>query len=372
VVTSPGQHVLVICDQPATVAQQLSDVLVLPLMPVVTADNVAAAWRKAQRAVSETGPMQRIAIPDLDEQSDDTRLMRRKLELVEGLMAEPEQTVLLLTSMSKRALTSCVRDSWKWSHERSSKLLAQLTVVDTRSAADTGGEASSLDAARAWWRQLADLLRERAKGLRESWKGAYGSRDWRTELLDSEAAAYQPIEPFCRDLRDTPAFKTHSLTRDQILEELEERAGSIFRNLWQTCDKDERIILEHVAQHGLASAASRRVVRRLLARGLLRKDPQLRLMNRSFRRFVLESERRQEVVVLERESGPSLWDHLRTPLGTAAVIAAAFLAATQREAFNATLTMAAGVTTALPMLVKFTTLVAQFAGKPPADGKANV
>jgi hypothetical protein len=156
---------------------------------------------------------------------------------------------------------------------------------------------------------------------------------------------------------------------DQILEELEERAGSIYRNVWQSCDESERVVLEHVAQHGLTSTTSRRAVRRLLARGLLRKDPELRLMNRSFRRFVLEEERQREVVILESQAGPSLWDRLRLPLGAGALIGVTFLAATQREAFNATLTVATGLTGLVPVLMKFTNLLSQFTAK--GDSKMN-
>jgi hypothetical protein len=161
------------------------------------------------------------------------------------------------------------------------------------------------------------------------------------------------------------------MSEDQLLEELEERAGSIYRNVWHSCDQDERVVLEHVAQYGLTSTTSRRVVRRLLAKGLLRKDPELRLMNRSFRRFVLEEERRREVVLLESQAGPSLWDRLRLPLGAGALIGVTFLAATQREAFNATLTMATGLTGLVPMLMKLTNLLTQFNPKAGGDSKLN-
>jgi hypothetical protein len=106
-----------------------------------------------------------------------------------------------------------------------------------------------------------------------------------------------------------------------------------------------------------------------LARGLLRKDPELRLMNRSFRRFVLEEERQREVVILESQAGPSLWDRLRLPLGAGALIGVTFLAATQREAFNATLTVATGLTGLVPVLMKFTNLLSQFTAK--GDSKMN-
>lgn len=371
-VTSPGQHVLVMCEDPAALAKELEDKkdVLLPLTRIVTAPNASSEWRQARRTASALGSLQRLVIPDLDNQSEDVGLMRRKLSLVEELMGDGDLTILLLTRMSKRALASSVRSSWTWNREpeRWSKILDRLTVV--RHAGTNSKTPCDLERER-WWYELRDLLRERAEGFRQWWKGSHRARDWRKDLLDSEAAAWQTVEPFCRELEETPAFRTGSLSKDQILEELEERAGSIYRGIWQSCDESERVVLEHVAQYGLTSTTSRRAVRRLLARRLLRKDPDLRLMNRSFRRFVLEEERRQEVVLLESRCAPSLWDRLRVPLGAAAIIAGAFLAATQREAFNATLTMAAGVTTAVPTLVKLTNLLTQFTPKGVGDQKLN-
>ena len=65
---------------------------------------------------------------------------------------------------------------------------------------------------------------------------------------------------------------------------------------------------------------------------------------------------------------------MRMPLGLGALVSAGFLAATQREAFDATLTMAAGVTTAVPALMKLAAFVTQLAQKDTAGGapKASV
>ena len=370
-VTSPGQHTLVVCEEPAALAEKLTTDVVQCLMPIVTLSNMSNAWRQARRTISEAGALQRIVIPDLDEQADDVALMRRKLALIEELMGEADLTVLLLTRMSRRALASSVRGSWKLSQEpeRWSKIIARLSVVNLRSTGTTDPtKTSGKETARErWWSELRDLLRHRANRTRQWWNGALSHGSRREELLDAEAAGCPTVAPFCTELKDSSVLQ--SLSEDQILEELEERAGSIYRNVWQSCDENERVVLEHVAQYGLTSTMSRRAVRRLLARGLLRKDPELRLMNRSFQRFVLEEERRREVVILENQTGPSLWDRLRIPLGAGALIGVTFLAATQREAFNATLTMATGVTGLVPMLMKFTNLFAQIA--PKGDSKMN-
>ncbi len=370
---SHGPHALVWCDDPVAMADDLKDLPTLQLTPIATAQNVANAWRAARRWISDLPSSQRMVVADLDLQSEDVAVMRRKMELLEQLANEADPSLLVPTRMSKRALASCIRDSWRWSQdsERWTRVIDRFLVMDRRQSTD-GGLAQTVSALGSWWREFRAVLDFLIAGLRQWRRGRpTPDRGWRRALLDREATAYKPVGPYCEELQQTPAFAADSLTRDQILEEVEERASSVYRSLWESCDEDERVILEHVARNGLASAASRRVVRRLLARGLLRKDPALRLLNLSFRRFVLEAERRQEVASLERLAGPSLWDQLRVPIGMAAVLAAAFLAATQREAFNATLTMAAGVTTAVPTLVKLATLLTQLGDRQPGEQKGN-
>jgi hypothetical protein len=242
-------------------------------------------------------------------------------------------------------------------------LINRFTVVDTRTSAQTAEGDPVEKAPAGWWSRL--------RWLAAAWFGARAHVDWRRALLRSEGRPSATLRHICEELQRTRAFQSGSLSRDQILEELEERATPLYRREWQACSGDERVVLEHAARHGLASAASRRIVRRLLAKGLLRKDPELRLMNESFRRFVLGMERRHEVAALEAMAEPSIWDRVRMPLGFGAVAAIVFLVSTQREAFDVTLAMAAGVTTAVPTLVKLTNLLAQIGSRGTAAPKTD-
>jgi hypothetical protein len=69
--TAVGQHVLLLCDAPAEKADRLADVYALPLTPIVSSANISAAWRRARAAVNEVAPVQRVAIPDIDDRPDD-------------------------------------------------------------------------------------------------------------------------------------------------------------------------------------------------------------------------------------------------------------------------------------------------------------
>jgi hypothetical protein len=383
--TKVGQHVLLVCGNPSKRAAGLADAFVLRLTPIASSVNQAAAWRRARAAVAEVAPIQRVAIPDLEERADDVGLLRRKLVLIEELMGETDHTVIVLSTSDAAALIERTRAAARWEvdPERWAKVVARLEVLDQRGVDQPSAEAPTAPAPASWWvgflhsrwldlQKWWDDLQKAAIGVYtevlKRWQNLGQPHNWREDLIASEGRSHAVLGRIHTELRDTPAFQDGSLTHDQILEEFEERAAPFYQRIWQACDDDERVVLEHVARHGLASAASRRVVRRLLSRELLRKDPALRVMNQSFARFVLEAERRQEVASLEQQAEPSLWDRLRIPIAVTAVTAVTFLVATQREAFDATVSMAVGVSAAVPTLVKLTTLLTRLGIKEP---KAN-
>ncbi len=354
-----GQNLLVICDDPAVQAKALtenSEASIFELTRILTAENPGAEWRRTRVALGSANTVAPLVIHDVTDAMDDPALMLKKLALVDQLMGDLEQTVVLLTKYPTYVLAAAAKDAARGNadSDRWPKLVARLTVIDIRTSPQSQQELSGTAAVVSWRERLAQLWAAWTKPPDE---------DWQSELISVEAGRNRKLRRICEELQRTLAFQSRELTCEQILEELAERAAPYYQRLWQGCDPDERVVLEHVAQYGLASAASRRVVRRLLGKGLLRKDPNLRLMNQSFQRFVLTAECRSEVAALEELAEPSVWDRLRLPLGLTSLATILFLVITQREAFDATVAMAAGVTTAVPTLVRLTHFLTQLGGR---------
>jgi hypothetical protein len=255
-------------------------------------------------------------------------------------------------------LDTWIRDRCGSSQEADRLLhqIGRLSIIELPARSTTSAE-------ERWKHHFRNLVQGWREEFISRWRDWRAPQDWRDRLVEGEGQSDPKIDKIATELQKSPAFVSGSLTRDQILEEIEESADQHYREIWEKRNQDERVLLEHVARHGLASAASRRIVRRLLAAGLLRKDPELRLMSESFRRFVLEPERRHEVAALEQQAAPSLWDRLRVPLAMSGTLALLFLLVTQREALDTTVSMALGVTTAVPTLVKLTSLLAQLGVK---------
>ena len=145
--------------------------------------------------------------------------------------------------------------------------------------------------------------------------------------------------------------------REQLLEELGERAEGYYSSVWESCSSDEKVVLQHLAQEGLVHEKNRKVIRRLMARGLIRRGPHFCLLNESFRRFACSAVCRSQVLALEQSAGPSAWDRFRAPFLAVLSATLAFFFATQQELLNSTLAMVTGLTAGLPAVVKIIDLL---------------
>lgn len=145
---------------------------------------------------------------------------------------------------------------------------------------------------------------------------------------------------------------SRQLSREQVLEEFGERAEGYYRALWASCTTDEQVVLEHLAETGLVNEKSRKLIRRLMARGLVHRTAAFRLMNETFRRFVISSNCRGEILAIEKNAGPSAWDKMRGPFFAALAASIVFFLTTQQALFDGVLAGITGLTAGLPAMVQ--------------------
>ncbi|HWM89792.1 MAG TPA: cache domain-containing protein [Thermoanaerobaculia bacterium] len=151
-------------------------------------------------------------------------------------------------------------------------------------------------------------------------------------------------------------------TPEQVLEEFGEEAEVYYRSLWASCSRDEEVVLAHLAEDGFVNEKNRRVVRRLIARGLIRRDPHLRLMNETFRRFVVSSVCKSEVRAVEQEAAPSAWDRLQLPFFVGLATSLLFFLTTQQSLLDGSAGTVTGIVAGVPALIQMMDL---FGGKFP-------
>jgi len=184
---------------------------------------------------------------------------------------------------------------------------------------------------------------------------AAGPKTW----LEKETAYNSFLRHICKELEAATALHNARQERDpdtdrrRLLDELGERAETYFAGLWATCREEEKLLLYQLAHSGLANAKNRRTLRRLMARGLVRRDPNLELFSESFRLYVLDTARRENIIALDREKrGASTWDSLRLPFFIIIISFILLLFATQKDMLTTTTALATGLTTGLPILMK--------------------
>ncbi len=208
--------------------------------------------------------------------------------------------------------------------------------------------AEILELSRGFRRTLGqlELLLERA--LASAGGGGQGApgRDRRAEAAKAKLEEECPPQHArLTEIRDEieHRYDVGALTEDGVLDQVRECADPYYRALWAGLEKDEKLIVAQLAENVVVNPESRRAVRRLLARGVLMRTPELRLMNQSFARFVQEEVPPAVIRAWENALPSSHWQRLRFPIILALAIVAAFLFATQRETFDTMLAIVTGV-----------------------------
>ncbi len=135
-------------------------------------------------------------------------------------------------------------------------------------------------------------------------------------------------------------------------------ARAYYENIWQSLTTDEQLALFHISKNQFIHV-EHPGLEPLLRKGLIRFDPDLRLLNDSFREFVRVVGERDALQDQEAQKGNSLWGTLKWPMGLGFGTILLFLIATQEE-----------LRAALPAVITLVPLLLQ--GLPELAGKSKI
>lgn len=121
-------------------------------------------------------------------------------------------------------------------------------------------------------------------------------------------------------------------TRKEVLDHINELIEPIYDAEWKLCSGEERLVLVQLAQEGVANPKQERAVRSLIERGLLFKDPALRIVNQSFALFASSRYAPDEVKRKEGKHDGLNWASTQKMLFAAIVLLLVFLITTQPAA----------------------------------------
>ncbi len=97
------------------------------------------------------------------------------------------------------------------------------------------------------------------------------------------------------------------ITEAVLRREFLDRASAYYRVLWVNCAREEKLALSHLAENGLVSPQNQCGVEELLRKRLIVRDPAFRIMNDSFRKFLLTEVDRGQIGKWEREERRAGW-----------------------------------------------------------------
>ena len=275
--------------------------------------------------------------------------------LLERLMRNPDRTVVIrpqaMGAIAYAILQGPEREEWSrylstfvWVN--GSQVNADVRGVTLSGSLRAFDDSTPVPAGHKRW--LKRLLRRvyRATGF-----GNYFEQMADTRIVDRTIAAEIQGDPYLETI--ITGLGVAASGRDQVLDEIGERAEEYYTALWNPCSSGEKLVLMQIAQTGLVNGKARKDVRRLLARGLLRRDPQLRVMNETFRRFVcVQASTSSLARQLEEDLGKDAWSRFRVPFFAAVMVVLLFFFGTQRELFDSTFAVVGGLTATIPALLK--------------------
>jgi len=312
----------------------------------------AGNWSDALETLDSTEAGRNVRIIDFEYGINDGAVNEKKLQWLERLLMLSDRTVIVASAVSTSYVPTTPPPPAMPAEETAAYFARWTTLLQCFVTVT----AEELDLRHEEW--------ERRNALRTvSMFSAAEPKTW----LEKETAynaflrrLYDELQAEA-DLRRTLKMSDPDTDQRRLLDELCERAETYFAGLWSSCREDEKLMLYQLAHNGLANGRNRRTLRRLMARGLVRRNPNLELFSESFRLYVVEAAERENIVTIARENrGASTWDSLRLPFFVIIISFLLLLFATQKDMLTTTTALATALTTGLPILMK---LVGAFAEK---------
>lgn len=149
--------------------------------------------------------------------------------------------------------------------------------------------------------------------------------------------------------------------REDIVIRIQKLAENYYRSIWDNLPVEEQFVLYDLAQDGLVNAKNQDIVEGLIDKGLVRYVKRLRIMNRSFRNFILCVSGPSEIGELEkkvRQTGA--WSKLKWPLLLVVCTLLLFVIKSDRSQLFGFFT---AITALIPVVVGLFTVFSQFGKK---------
>ena len=299
---------------------------------------------------SENATCSRIALLDnFEVRLTDTKERLKRLKLLEGLVYAHKPSVYVFTSIDPLLLLESLAHSGSHSDELQSELNRWTRLLGNFERFVFQDESLGNTLA-----TRVDAVRSRCHEIRLAGEAI-------EEYCDTLQAELNPTL-FLRACSARVDLGKLDLSSGRHFEEslvvqVRNLADGYYRVIWLNCTSDERLALYQLAKDEWLNPLNKVAISHLLQKQLIHRDGAYRLMNVSFRRFVLEAVTTHELAIWEKQQNLSLWPALRMALALALFLVVLFVSYFWRDIFDVYLSYFVALAGGLAALVR---IVAQF------------
>ena len=181
------------------------------------------------------------------------------------------------------------------------------------------------------------------------WKKQYEgpAQDLIWEECRPMAALWPLGAQLAKEIRQEPR-----VSDDTIASEMLERAGAYYRLFWEDCTPAQQFVLSQLAEDGMMNPTNGQEIRHLIRSGVIVREPQFRIMNESFRRFLRSATTSKMKQRWHAESRLSGWGKVQGAFFTTMIVLGVFLLTTQNALWQSSAAYVTGAFGALSTLAK--------------------
>jgi hypothetical protein len=327
-------------------------------------------WNDVLKA--KDGP---IVLDNFDYGMDDTFHTKHKLDLLEALRREKRTTIALSTVETNRFLSvngkngnTNGQSNGNGNGHTNDEAKAETNGAKT----GANGVIASPAFADRWPDALSSFLKEEPNDLGNARSFCSDLADIKDRLLERGDLNRQAVESMFALIENECLPRTYlqnvgkalanqtvnvNVSTTTLLKQILNNARPYYAAIWDDCSGEEKLTLTRLARCGLLSPKDPDT-EGLLMKGLIVRDPAIRIMNESFRLFILSMHADDDLAKCEKQAkGRSNWEVLKAPFTIGLISVAAFLLLTQRDLYNSAVPLIGSLAAALPSALKLLSLL---------------
>jgi hypothetical protein len=310
-------------------------------------------WLRKLEAKATAGQAPAVVVDHFEFRMNDHAHNEQKLRLIKTLLAAKKLVVIKSSHLpSTFSFRGAARDALKRHANQSSESWAEVMTHFARAYETKAREEI-----------LREAITELSTTLNSAKPEIAQSRKDRAlevaELIRNECAGSTWLANIGKEVIESLA--TQDVESHYIFGQLMDRTELVYNKFWNNCSNDEKLTLLHLAQDGLLSYHDPEI-EPLMQRGLIVCAPNIRLMNETFKAFVLEqcflnvdeSVKLQSAETQAKKS--SYVESFQVPVIIGFVGVVLFLSFTQKDLFSSPLTLVTAATTGIPTVFKLLSL----------------